>query len=64
MGHTKIDGRFFLFLAQFAVSMLILSFCCYKLRYLDTCDAQSLYGNIIITLMGLWMPSPIAMKSH
>ncbi len=59
-GCMELDSRFVIFAAQFLISLLILVFCATKLTRLDTCEAQSLYGNIILTLMGVWMPSPIA----
>jgi hypothetical protein len=58
-GCFQIDPRMTLFSAQLLISLLILIFCLSKLYKSDTCEAQSLYGNIIITLVGLWMPSPL-----
>lgn len=57
-----IDKRMFLFCAQLSISLIILLFCVFKLYKSDTCEAQSLYGNMLITLLGLWMPSPLTAK--
>lgn len=58
-GCFRVDPRMFLFSAQLIISLMILGFCLVKLFYSDTCEAQALYGNIVITLIGLWMPSPL-----
>ena len=55
----KIDPRMFLFCSQFIISIMIRSFCIMKLWKTDSCEAQSLYGNMVITIIGLWMPSPL-----
>ena len=59
---STVDPRMFLFSAQLAISLLILIFCVVKLLQSDSCETQSLYGNILITLLGLWMPSPMVFK--
>lgn len=61
-GCFRVDPRMFLFSAQLLISLMILTFCLVKLFYSDTCEAQQLYGNIVITLIGLWMPSPLNHK--
>jgi len=57
-----IDPRFTTFVCQFVISFVALALCVFKLRETDTCEAQSFYGNILTTLLGLWMPSPLALK--
>jgi hypothetical protein len=55
----ELDSRMILFTCQYSISIFILLFCLGKLWVSDTCESQSLYGNIVITLIGLWMPSPM-----
>lgn len=56
----KIDPRMFLFCAQLTITLMVLLFAMSKLFVSDRCEEQMLYGNMVITIVGLWMPSPLS----
>lgn len=55
-----LDPRFTIFVCQFFISFIVLVLCVLKLIDSDTCEVQSFYGNILTTVIGLWMPSPLS----
>lgn len=63
-GCMRIDPRCTVFTCQFVISFFALTLCGIKLYESDSCETQSFYGNILTTLIGLWMPSPLASKSR
>lgn len=60
----KLDPRFTIFTCQFVMSLLVLLLCVAQLhRNNGNCESTSFYGNILTTILGLWMPSPLANKN-
>lgn len=59
----KCDPRIVVFLCQCIVSFFTLILCMFKLFTDDSCEIQSFYGNILMTMIGLWMPSPLVGQS-
>jgi hypothetical protein len=57
-----LDPHFTTFVCQFIISFAALVLCVSQLWVSDSCESQSFYGNILTTLLGLWMPSPLALK--
>ena len=59
----SLDARFTVFMAQFTLSAAALLLCCVELhRSNGKCEAVAFYGNVLTTLIGLWMPSPLTPK--
>jgi hypothetical protein len=56
----RVDPRFAIFAVQFIISCCVLGVCVGKLILEDSCETQSFYGNILMTMIGLWMPSPLS----
>lgn len=60
----SIDARFTVFSAQFLLTFMVLMLCIIELhRSNGSCEAVSFYGNVLTTLIGLWMPSPLMSRS-
>jgi len=60
----SVDARFTVFSAQFLITFLVLILCLLELhRSNGSCEAVSFYGNVLTTLVGLWMPSPLMPRS-
>lgn len=59
-GCFALDPRFTIFACQFLISFTVMVTCVLKLISSDTCETQSFYGNILTTMIGLWMPSPLS----
>ena len=55
----KCDPRIVVFCCQGCVSFVTLALCVGKLVCDNSCETQSFYGNILMTIIGLWMPSPL-----
>ena len=55
---SVIDRRATIFFSQFALTIMIVIFCCYQLIKLENCEAQSLYSGIITFILGIYLPSP------
>lgn len=59
-----IDARFTVFSAQFILTFMALTLCLVELhRSNGSCEAVGFYGNVLTTLIGLWMPSPLMSRS-
>jgi hypothetical protein len=59
----QLDARFTVFSAQFLLTFMVLLLCLVELhRSNGSCEAVSFYGNVLTTLIGLWMPSPLMPK--
>ena len=58
-GCFRIDPRVLIFSTQLIITMCILVLCITKLGINDTCENHAFYGNIVMTIVGLWMPSPL-----
>lgn len=54
-----IDARMTLFVVQSIISLLVLGVCVYDLVTDGSCESQAFYGNILMTLVGIWLPSPM-----
>lgn len=56
----RLDVGFTVFAAQFILSACALALCCIELHRSDgKCEIVAFYGNVLTTLIGLWMPSPL-----
>ena len=55
----NLDKRAVLYFSQLGISLTIVSFCIFQLTSLKSCEAQSLYSGIMMTIVGTWLPSPV-----
>lgn len=55
----NIDKRVMLFVVQFFISLLLLAFCMRQIIFLDTCAQQAPFLSILVSIVGIWLPSPI-----
>ena len=54
-----IDKRVLLFSCQASISLLTLTLCIYMLiTNQDDCDSNQMYSNILMMLLGVWLPQP------
>ena len=53
-----IDRRATKFFAQLIISFLIMVFCIVMLIRNETCESQQLYSGILMTIIGIMLPSP------
>ena len=54
----RLNKGFVKFLAQFAVSVLVLSICSYKILNIDEKEDKSLYVSLITLILGVYLPQP------
>ena len=55
----KADKRILLFRCQASISIITLTLCVYMLiTYQDDCDSNQLYSNILMMILGVWLPQP------
>ena len=54
----RLNKGFVKFLAQFAVSVLVLSICSYKILNIDEREDKSLYVSLITLILGVYLPQP------
>ena len=54
----RLNKGFVKFLAQFAVSLLVLSICSYKILNIDEKEDKSLYFSLITLILGVYLPQP------
>ena len=43
---------------QLCVSLLVIMFCMFQLFYNEDCNSQALYTGILMTVVGVWVPTP------
>lgn len=54
-----IDKRVLLFSCQASISIMTLILCVYMLiTYQADCDSNQLYSNILMMILGVWLPQP------
>jgi hypothetical protein len=53
-----IDRRATRYFSQLAIAMLIMVFCIVMLIRNDDCPSQQLYSGILMTIIGIMLPSP------
>ncbi len=54
----KIDRRATRYFTQLGIAIMIISFCIVQLIRNDTCESQQLYSGILMTVIGVMLPSP------
>jgi hypothetical protein len=54
----QLDRRAVRFFSQFAIAILIIAFCIIQLIRNDTCESQQLYSGILMTIIGIMLPTP------
>ena len=54
----RLNKGFVKFIAQFAVSVLVLSICSYKILNIDEREDKSLYVSLITLILGVYLPQP------
>ena len=55
----ETDKRILLFSCQASISIITLSLCVYMLiTHQDDCDSNQLYSNILMMILGVWLPKP------
>ncbi len=54
----EVDKRLFLFTARLAITIILMGFCMVQLIHQSTCESQTLYTSILMTCIGVWLPSP------
>ena len=58
------DKRFVVFITQFSISIIILSFSMYKLLTASTCDETQVYIGLITMIIGVYMPQPTIKQNN
>jgi hypothetical protein len=54
-----VDKRALLFFSQLSISITTLIVCVYQLiTHYDNCDNNQLYSNILMMILGVWVPQP------
>jgi len=63
---TKSDKRVIEFFSKFVICVIVLMFCIVQLYvHHDNCNSNSLYGNILSMILGLFLPTPrVSKKDH
>lgn len=55
----NVDRRVLLFSCQASISIMTLSLCMYMLIvHHDSCDSNQMYSNILMIIIGTWIPQP------
>ena len=55
----KTDKRALLFFSQLSISLITLLVCIYQLiTHHDDCENNQLYSNILMMILGVWVPQP------
>ena len=53
------DRRLLMFISSFSITLIIITFSCYKLSLEDVdCSSENTYIGLITLLIGLWIKSP------
>ena len=54
-----VDKRILLFSCQASISIITLTLCVYMLiTHKEDCDSNQLYSNILMMILGVWLPQP------
>jgi hypothetical protein len=53
-----IDRRATRYFTQLGIAIMIITFCIVQLIRNETCESQSLYSGILMTVIGVMLPSP------
>ena len=54
----RLNKGFVKFIAQFSISVLVLSICSYKILNIDEREDKSLYVSLITLILGVYLPQP------
>ena len=60
----EVDRRAVIFFSQLSISLTIIIFCLIQLwTHHDDCDKNQLYSNMLMMIVGVWIPQPKMKKS-
>jgi hypothetical protein len=54
----QLDRRAVRFFSQFTIAILIIAFCIVQLVRNESCESQALYSGLLMTVIGIMLPSP------
>ncbi len=58
----RINKDAIMFFTRAFFTLLVMAFCMIELYYSDTCETQTLYTGILMTCVGVWLPTPAYIK--
>ncbi len=61
---VEVDKRVVLFISRLLLTIILMLFCMSQLILQATCEMQTLYTGILMTCMGVWLPSPSYNKNN
>lgn len=57
-GCLLIDRNAVVFFSTLFISLIVITFCIFKLTYSESCEAQNTYIGLLTLVLGIWIKSP------
>lgn len=57
-GCLIIDRNAVVFFSTLFISLIVITFCIFKLTHSDSCEAQNTYIGLLTLVLGIWIKSP------
>jgi len=61
-GCFQADKRVVIFISQFLIGVMVISFCLYQLNKDSSCENQQIYIGLLTMMVGIFLPAPRIQK--